>query len=123
MYTSHGGIFRNSEADFEEYSNDEIEFRIISIGSDEPDKRTISDSLRRAVGEHLDKMISETDLNHIAVDIHVYTKEGRYLADTKADIKGFRMAEEKESARFTRELYQEFGDLIPCMQESVPSGD
>lgn len=108
-------VFRNADADFSEYDNDDIEFRIFTIGKDDPEVYHVKDNLRECINTTLSEIKDSCDLNHIAVNINVYTKDGRYLADVKCDVYRFQSNFEEDSPEITREIYEAFSDTIPCM--------
>lgn len=112
-------VFSNADAEFEQYGMNDLKFRTFPIGEDEPYFEIENDSLRQALGKHIQKMEDMTDLSHILLNVKVVTKNDLYLADTKVDIKRFDNPSADRMGELTKRLYDEFGFVIPCMEETV----
>lgn len=110
-------VFRNADAEFEQYNMDDLKFRTFPIGEDEPYFEIENDTLRHALEEHIQQMEEMTNLSHILINAKVVTKDNRYLAETKVDIKRFKNRDADSMGDLTKKLYDEFGSVLPCMKE------
>jgi hypothetical protein len=112
-------VFRNTDAEFEQYDMDNLKFRTFPNWEDEPYFEIENDTLRHALEEHIQQIEDMTDLSHIPINVKVVTKNNRYLAETKVDIKRFKNRDADSMGNLTEELYDEFGSVLPCMKEMV----
>jgi hypothetical protein len=110
-------VFRNADAEFEQYDMEDLKFRSFPIGENEPYFEIENNTLRRALEEYIQKMEEMTDLSHILINAKVVTKDNRYLAETKVDVMGFKNRDVDSMGNLTERLYDEFGSVLPCMKE------
>lgn len=110
-------VFKNSDAEFSQYRNKDLVFSVTSIGEDEPLNCSESESLRRCIEKHMEEMETKSNLEYTGMSVKIRTQDGRYLADTKVVAEGFRDRGVYDIPNLTRDMYDKFGDVIPCMSE------
>lgn len=119
MRYSKSAVFKNSDAEFSQYENEDLTFSVTSIGEGEPPNCNECKSLRKCIQMHMRDMESKSSLPFTGISIRIETIEGRYLADTKITADNFRNREKEDIPRLTRDMYREFGEVIPCMSNPV----
>lgn len=112
-------VFRSGKFEFDRPTNEDLKFRVTSVGAKNEMNYEESTSLREAIELHLESMESKLESENTKFSVRVTTTENEYIADTEVKAKNFRNRDCMDVPRTTRKLYEKFSDVVPCMKRPL----